>query len=225
MFSRKPNLIAVFLAIISPAIWAFPPGFVYLDEVIPQIRVDMRYAGSHNFVGRPVVGYLSHRPVMTEQAANALSKVQDDLRPFGLQLLIYDTYRPQQAVNDFVDWSKDETDTRTKREFYPNLSKSVLFPEGYIAEHSSHSRGSTVDLSIVQLLSPYEPLDMGSGFDFFGPESWPEYEALKPQQHANRLLLRTLMIKQGFAPYDKEWWHFTYKNEPFPETYFNFVVE
>lgn len=223
--NRISTLVALLIGVMVSPAWAIPPGFVYLDEVIPQIRVDMRYAGSHNFVGRPVIGYVSQRPVMTEQAANALAKVQDDLRPFGLQLLIYDTYRPQQAVNDFVDWSKDSTDTQTKREFYPDLSKSVLFPEGYIAERSSHSRGSTADLTIVQLLPPYEALDMGSGFDFFGPESWPEYDALKPQQHANRLLLRTLMIKQGFAPYDKEWWHFTFKNEPFPETYFNFVVD
>jgi D-alanyl-D-alanine dipeptidase len=205
--------------------YALPDGFVYVDEVIPDVQVDLRYAGSHNFVGRPVIGYISTRPVLTRQAAQALSGVQADLRPFGLQVKIFDAYRPQQAVDDFVAWSKDTTDVRTKAEFYPHLDKAVLFPQGYIAEKSSHSRGSTLDLTIAQQQPPFVELDMGTPFDYFGPESWPDFAGVTVQQRANRLLLQTLMVKHGFNPYQQEWWHFTYRNEPFPETYFNFPVQ
>lgn len=222
--TRFGSLLAGCLISMAPA-YALPEGFVYVDEVIPDVQVDLRYAGNHNFVGRPVIGYIGHRAVLTRQAAQALAGVQADLRPFGLQLKIFDAYRPQQAVDDFVLWSKDGTERSTKAEFYPHLDKAVLFPQGYIAEKSSHSRGSTVDLSIAQQQLPPAELDMGTPFDYFGPESWPDYAGASAQQRANRLLLRTLMVKHGFSPYQQEWWHFTYVNEPFPDTYFNFIVD
>ena len=138
--------------------------------------------------------------------------------------MLYDAYRPQRAVDDFVVWAKDIADTRTKAEFYPQVAKDNLFSEGYIAGRSGHSRGSTVDLTIISSTSPPEALNMGTKFDFFGLESWPKYGGVSAEQSANRLLLRTLMLKYGFKPYEMEWWHFTLENEPFPDSYFNFVV-
>lgn len=199
-----------------------PPGFVFLDAAVPGLSVDLRYTGSHNFVGRPVAGYDGARPVLSVPAAAALARVQADLKPFGLGLRVFDAYRPQRAVDDFVKWAADLDDVKTRREFYPDVDKSNLFKEDYIAERSGHSRGSTVDLTLVALDSQ-EALDMGSAFDFFGVESWPEHPALTPQQRANRLLLQTLMVRHGFKPYPKEWWHFTLENEPFPQTYFDFL--
>lgn len=213
------------LALSTVSIQAYatlPAGFTYIDEVIPGLKVDLRYVGSHNFVGRPVAGYEDARPVLSTPAANALARVQDELKPFGLGLLVFDAYRPQRAVDDFVKWAADTADTRTQAEFYPEVEKRNLFKEDYIAKRSGHSRGSTVDLTLVSLDSG-EQLDMGSAFDFFGVESWPEHPGLTPQQRANRLLLRTLMLKHGFKPYPKEWWHFTLDNEPFPQDYFDFL--
>ena len=206
-------------------VMALPEGFVYIDEVVPGVRQDLRYAGSNNFVGRPVIGYVGHRAILTKEAARALAGVQQDLKAFGLALLVFDGYRPQQAVDDFVAWSKDPYETRMQAEYYPKVEKRLLFPEGYIAERSGHSRGSTVDLTLASANEPYNPLDMGTHFDYFGPESWPDYPGVIPQQRANRLLLQTLMQQHGFKAYAQEWWHFTYENEPFPDRYFNFVVE
>jgi D-alanyl-D-alanine dipeptidase len=206
---------------------ALPSGFVYLDAVIPDIHVDLRYSGSHNFVGQRVDGYLAPRAILSREAAAALAQVQAELRPFGLGLLVFDAYRPQRAVDHFVRWAQDLQDTRTKAEFYPGVAKQDLFREVYIAARSSHSRGSTVDLTVVALNAPPADggLDMGTGFDFFGPESWPDYPDLTPAQRAHRLLLRTLMLKHGFRPYPKEWWHFTLADEPFPDTWFDFPVQ
>ncbi|MCC2596920.1 M15 family metallopeptidase [Pusillimonas sp. MFBS29] len=201
-----------------------PAGFVYLDDVIPDLKVELRYTGSHNFVGRPVTGYEEARPVLSTRAAEALVKVQADLKRFGLTLLVFDAYRPQRAVDDFVKWASDLDDIRTKPEFYPAVEKQNLFKEDYIAERSGHSRGSTVDLTLTSL-DGAEPLDMGSEFDFFGTESWPEHPVLTTQQRANRLLLQTVMTKHGFKPYPKEWWHFTLDNEPFPDDYFDFLPQ
>lgn len=222
--SRKLWLFLLTLAI-STSTWALPDGFVYLDHAIPGIKTDLRYASSNNFVGRPIIGYVSQRAVFTTPAAKALAGVQADLKPFGLELLVFDSYRPQQAVNDFVAWSKDLTDKRMKSVYYPAVDKTVLFPEGYIAERSGHSRGSTIDLTIVASLGTEHDLDMGTQFDYFGPESWPAYTEVTPQQRANRLLLRTLMMKNGFQPYEQEWWHFTLDHEPYPDTYFDFIVD
>jgi zinc D-Ala-D-Ala dipeptidase len=201
-----------------------PQGFVDVKEIVPTIKLEMRYATNHNFLGRPIDGYIQPKAILTRKAAEALKNVQEDLRPFGLGLKIFDAYRPQRAVDDFYSWSKDATDTNMKKEFYPRLSKIKLFQEGYILTKSGHSRGSTVDLTIISLTDGRE-LDMGSGFDFFGKVSWPDNLNISPSQRAHRLLLRALMQKHGFEPYFAEWWHFTLKNEPYPETYFDFPVQ
>lgn len=204
-----------------------PPGFVYVETIIPDINVELRYYTDHNFVGKRVEGYLKPRCILTRKAAESLLKVQEELKPFGLGLKVFDAYRPQQAVDHFVRWAANLKDTRTKAEFYPDVDKANLFRDGYIAAKSSHSRGSTVDLTIVSLQAGTKgkELDMGSGFDFFSPASWPYFPGLSPDQRANRLLLHTLMKKHGFEPYPEEWWHFTLKKEPFPKTYFNFPIE
>src|SRR5512140_3922562 len=153
-----------------------PSGFVYVDTVVPDIRIELRYATAHNFVGERIDGYLQPRCILTREAAVALRQVQEELRPFGLGLKVFDAYRPQQAVDHFVRWARDLTATRTKGEFYPGVAKEKLFEEEYIADRSGHSRGSTVDLTIVSLPGDSgRELDMGTGFDFFGPESWPLY--------------------------------------------------
>jgi len=215
----------IFLLCLSSNVWALPSGFIYVDQVNSTILTQLRYSTSNNFIGRPVQGYLANRAILTEPAANALSNAQKELNTYGLGLLIFDAYRPQRAVNNFVLWAEDINDAKNKPQYYPNVDKRDLFKEGYIAEKSGHSRGSTVDLTIVQFGDDVKPLDMGSGFDYFGPQSWPEYSNITSQQKANRLLLRTIMMKYGFMPYEKEWWHFTLKDEPFPEAYFDFLVQ
>lgn len=224
-----------------------PEGFVEIREVIPDIILDLRYTTSHNFLGVSVDGYNAEKCLITKAAADSLAKVQDELRNFSLSLKIYDAYRPQRAVDHFVRWAKDLSDTLTKREFYPTIDKSRLFVDGYIAERSGHSRGSTVDLTIVSIPLPpqpgfdideqcecYEPaekrfkdntIDMGTGFDCFHILSHTENPELNPQQRANRLLLKSLMDKYGFRNLAEEWWHFTLRNEPYPDTYFDFVIE
>lgn len=201
-----------------------PPGFVDLSAAIPGIAFDLRYAGRHNFVGDPIDGYLRPRPILSYPAAAALRRVQDELRPFGLGLMIYDGYRPQRAVDHFVRWSRDLSDQRQKAEFYPNVDKTRLFELGYLAERSGHSRGSTVDLTLISLADG-KPLDMGAAYDLFDPISWPTDLSLPAPARANRLLLRTLMVRHGFRPYEQEWWHFTLVDEPFPETFFDFPIE
>lgn len=221
----KKLLKYILLLSFSANIWALPAGFIYVDQISPTILTQLRYFTSNNFVGRPVQGYFANRAILTEPAGIALSNVQKELNAFGLGLLIFDAYRPQQAVTNFVVWAQDVTDAKNKSQYYPNVDKRNLFKEGYIAEKSGHSRGSTVDLTIVQLADNPKPLDMGSSFDYFGPQSWPDYAGITAQQKANRLLLRTVMMKYGFMPYEKEWWHFTLKDEPFPDTYFDFLVQ
>ncbi len=206
---------------------ALPQGFVYLDQVIPGIKIELRYATKHNFVGAQVDGYLQPRCILSEKAAQALKAVQDELQPFGLSLKVFDGYRPQRAVDHFVRWAKDVGDTRMQAEFYPEVKKENLFREDYIAARSSHSRGSTVDLTLTsRAAKSTDPgLDMGSGFDFFSPKSWPTSLDVSAEARAHRMLLQVLMEKHGFVPYPKEWWHFTFKNEPFPDTYFDFPVQ
>ncbi|MFZ2416956.1 MAG: M15 family metallopeptidase [Smithellaceae bacterium] len=225
-----------------------PDTFVHIEEVIPNALLDIRYFGEHNFLGVNVDGYYASTCILTRQAAQALANVQKDLAPFNMTLKIYDCYRPQQAVDHFVRWAKDIDDTKTKKEFYPTVDKRNLFRDGYIAKRSGHSRGSTVDLTIVPLPAPIQPaykagdplkecylpagvrfadnsLDMGTGFDCFHQLSHPENKDLGPQQRSNRLLLKTLMAKYGFRNLPEEWWHFTLNNEPYPDTYFNFPVK
>ncbi len=203
---------------------ALPKGFVYVDNTIANVRLEIRYSTQHNFVGETIDGYRAPQAILSVEAAEALRTVQQKLSDFGLGLLIFDAYRPQQAVDHFVRWAENLDDTRMKQEFYPNVKKKNLFREEYIAARSSHTRGSTVDLTIVNLQDG-EALDMGSAFDFFGRESWPDYPDLTAAQHAHRMLLHEIMVTHGFKPYPKEWWHFTLANEPYPDTYFNFPVE
>lgn len=232
-FRTIPALVLFFLLLVLPLSFSYaeqlsgalPRGFVHVDEIIPDIRTELRYATDHNFVGEKIDGYLRPRPILTREAAVALQKVQGELRRFGLGLKLFDAYRPQQAVDHFVRWAGDLNNTRMKGEFYPGVRKKDLFRDDYIAYKSGHSRGSTVDLTIVPLGDLSAPeLDMGSGFDFFGPASWPEYGAVSPEQRAHRMLLQSLMKQFGFKPYSREWWHFTLENEPYPDTYFNFPV-
>ncbi len=206
---------------ISPSL---PDGFVYIEQMIPDITTEIRYYTGHNFVGERINGYLKPRCILTRDATDQLKKVQIELRKSGLGLKIFDAYRPQKAVDHFVLWAKDHNDIKMKTEFYPNVKKENLFKEGYIASKSSHSRGSTVDLTIISLKT-HKALDMGSNYDFFGPASWLNYPDITPLQRSNRNLLRSLMTKYGFNPYPQEWWHFTLKNEPFPDTYFDFPVQ
>ena len=203
-----------------------PRGFVYVEDTVPGIQIELRYFSNHNFVGERIDGYMASRCILTKEAAEALKGVQEDLNQFGLGLKIYDAYRPQRAVDHFVRWAKNLGDVRMKGEFYPEVPKEKLFEDGYIAEKSGHSRGSTVDLTIVALDPNAQgvELDMGTCFDYFGPQSWPNNPEIETSRRANRMLLRQVMEKHGFTPYLKEWWHFTLKGEPYPETYFDFPI-
>jgi D-alanyl-D-alanine dipeptidase len=201
-----------------------PEGFVTLNEFLPGAVYDVKYYTGDNFVGARVDGYEVPKVLVTVEAATALKAVQADVARFGLCLKFFDGYRPQRAVDHFMRWAADLKDTRTKAAHYPDVDKRNLFRDGYIAARSGHSRGSTVDLTLVDLATGHE-LDMGTPFDFFGPESWPENPDFPPQVRANRALLRAVMLGHGFKPYEAEWWHFTLKEEPYPETYFNFPVE
>jgi D-alanyl-D-alanine dipeptidase len=200
-----------------------PADFVDSATVVPGLVVDMRYAGSSNFVGRPIDGYEQPVCYLTRPAAEALAGVQAELNGHGLGLKVFDCYRPTTAVADFVRWANDQADTKMKTEFYPEVDKSELFAEGYIAERSGHSRGSTVDLTLVYL--PWETeVPMGTDFDFFSPRSATADLRHPPAVRANRLLLASVMQRHGFKPYSAEWWHFTLADEPFPDTYFDFPV-
>ena len=234
---------------LQPAIRSqpLPEGFVYLQDLDPTILQEVRYAGCHNFIGRPIPSYNAPVIIMTEVAAMALKALQEELRPFGFTLKVYDAYRPQEAVDSFVAWSKDLNDQGMKTEFYPEVDKKDVFDLGYLSSRSAHSRGSTVDLTLVPLPVPNQPtwklgdpvldgrlpqgqrfadnsLDMGTGFDCLDELSHPLNPALPPEVRANRMLLASLMRKHGFKGISTEWWHFTYIEEPFPETYFNFPV-
>ncbi len=199
-----------------------PAPFVDAAAIVPGLIVDMRYAGAHNFVGRPIDGYEAPRCLLTQAAAAALADVARDLAGRGLVLKVFDCYRPARAVANFVRWARDLDDVAGKAEFYPDVDKWTLFRDGYIAAHSGHSRGSTVDLTLAQ--AGGREFDMGTPFDFFSPRSWPASSSVGLEARANRALLAASMRRRGFRPYDKEWWHFTLSREPFPETYFDFPV-
>ena len=203
---------------------SLPMGFVYVDQVVPELRTELRYRLDDNFVGANVDGYSGKRAILTRQAALALGLVQAELRTQGLGLLIFDAYRPQRAVDHFARWAKDLSANDMKQRYYPEVEKTELFSQGYIAARSGHSRGSTVDLTLVSLTSPFQQLEMGTVFDFFSPRSWLGATGLTATQEQNRALLQRTMKKYGFTPYSKEWWHFTLHPEPFPDTYFNFEI-
>ncbi len=197
--------------------------FVLLSEAVPDAILEIRYYSTYNFVGDRIDGYEEPVALLTKEAAVALKEVSDELVGKGYRLKIYDAYRPQKAVTHFVNWASDVNDVRMKKYFYPDLTKDVLFPQGYIAEHSGHSRGSTVDLTLFDMNKEKE-VDMGGTFDFFGQLSHPDYKGITKKQYQNRMLLRQIMLKHGFKPVAEEWWHFTLKNEPYPDTYFTFPV-
>ena len=203
-----------------------PEGFAYLKKENPTLILDLRYATSENFTEKIVTGYTSEKAIGTKALSIALRKVQALLRSKGLGLKVFDAYRPQSAVDAFISWAASASDTLKKREYYPNLKKEDLFELGYIAEKSGHTRGSTIDVTLVYLKGRRKgkEIDMGGKWDYFGEASHFNYQKISPKQMENRRLLRDLMIEGGFNPYEKEWWHFSLKNEPFPTTYFDFPL-
>ena len=204
-----------------------PAGFVDAAAVVEGLVVDMRYFGEDNFVGARIDGYEGARCLLTRPAAAALARVQQDLATQGFGLKVFDCYRPTRAVAHFVRWARDIKDVKRKADFYPDVDKRDLFRLGYISNRSGHSRGSTVDLTLVRLATGEAPeeVDMGTRFDFFGVQSWPSSRAVSAEAQANRKTLATAMRRGGFIPYDREWWHFTLRGEPYRDTYFNFVVK
>ena len=217
--------------------------FVTLTDAVPDAILEIRYFGTYNFVGDRIDGYLQPVALMTKQAADSLRAVSDDVVKLGYRLKIYDAYRPQTAVDHFVRWAADTADVRMLPYFYPDLHKSVLFDQEYIMAKSGHTRGSTVDLTLFDMKTEKE-LDMGGTFDWFGPESHPDFcgnpetqeytgdnsksptgRTITPEQFANRMILRAAMLRHGFKPLTTEWWHFTLKDEPYPDTYFDFPVK
>lgn len=210
-------------------------GFVNITDVVPDVILEVRYFGTYNFVGARIDGYEQPTALLTREAADSLRAVSEDLKARGYRLKIYDAYRPQMGVDHFVRWGQDLDDTLMKPYFYPNESKDSLFIKDYIATRSGHSRGSTLDLTLFDMRTEKE-VDMGGTFDWFGKESHPDCggdpvtgtyrpnDTITAQQFANRMLLRTVMLSHGFKPYDCEWWHFTLRNEPYPDTYFEFPV-
>ncbi|MBQ0045111.1 MAG: M15 family metallopeptidase [Bacteroidales bacterium] len=206
--------------------------FVLLTDVVPDAILEIRYYSQYNFIGDRIPGYEEPVAILTKQAADSLKAASDDLKALGYCIKVYDAYRPQRAVDYFMSWAKDVDDVRMKDSFYPELDKSVLVPEEYVAEHSSHTRGSTVDLTLVDIKTGRE-VDMGCVFDYFGLASHPDvlpgqevgaYQPINETQYRNRMILRDAMLSHGFNPYECEWWHFTLADEPFPDTYFNFPV-
>ncbi len=201
-----------------------PEGFVFLSDVDATIQSELRYLSNNNFIGKTIDGYFDNCVIVTKETADALHKVQTILAKKGLSLKVFDAYRPQKAVDHFVKWAKVLQDTLMKQEYYPQVPKSELFNSGYIASKSGHTRGSTVDLTIINLKTSKE-LDMGSPYDFFGVQSHSYYKNISENQKKNRFYLREIMLANDFKPYDNEWWHFTLINEPFPNTYFNFPIK
>jgi D-alanyl-D-alanine dipeptidase len=241
--------IAAALALAAPAAAQerAPAGFVSLKAEVPSILIEMRYLTAHNFIGRPIRGYRDPLCIVTRETAEALFKAQEAVRAQGYTLKVYDCYRPQRAVDDFVAWGKRLRDQRMKAEFYPRVDKRDVFKDGYIATKSGHSRGSTVDLTLVRrpparqeryrrgdrLRDCAAPrakrfgdnsIDMGTGYDCFDPLSHPFNARVKGKQRANRMILRRAMLAAGFKGLETEWWHFTLRDEPYPETFFDFPV-
>lgn len=220
----KLKFTLLFLFTTSLLFSQLPEGFVYVKKQIPTIQIELRYFTNNNFVGKPIDGYNKYVCILSKEATYALKKVQKDLESFNLSIKIYDAYRPQRAVNHFWAWAKNVNDTLMKQEYYPEVDKRDLFKEQYIATRSRHSSGSTVDVTLVDLKTGKE-LDMGTSYDYFGPQSWIHFMLLTTQQKANRMLLQNIMLKHGFRQYPQEWWHFTLRGEPFKNQYFDFPVE
>lgn len=226
----RPVLLAIAALAVAACAHAQPvsemdrSGFVDAGRAAPGLLVDMRYFGEENFVGRRIAGYEAPVCLLTKEAVVALARVQARVGEFGLGLKVFDCYRPKRAVADFAAWARDPVDQKRKAEQYPDVDKSRLFALGYIAERSGHSRGSTVDLTLVDARTGAE-LDMGSGYDLFDALSWPSDQRPSATARANRMLLQDVMVANGFRPLKEEWWHFTLNGEPYPETYFDFPVK
>lgn len=248
------SVVSIFLAIIAvtfnvPLTSSFPTklprGFVYIKDVDASIIENMRYYTSENFIGKRLDGYLGKDLILTKVAAKALSNVQQELRKDGYSLVVYDAYRPQETVDQFVRWAKDVGDQSTKEKYYPNIDKEIVLKAGYITKTSGHSRGSTVDLTIIKLGEKVKNItserrvlkdgsiitylndgtvDAGSSFDLFDRASHHDSEIIDKKYLEMRNLLRSAMRKHGFYEFDKEWWHYTLENEPFPTTFFNFPI-
>lgn len=198
-------------------------GFVYLDEAVEGVLWDAKYFSCDNFVGSQVDGYRANRVVGTREMAEALRSVRDAAAKQGLRLMLWDAYRPQRAVSHFMRWCAQEEDGRTKAKHYPNTDRKDMVSLGYIAARSGHSRGSTIDLTLAD--DKGNLLDMGGIFDLMDERSHHGSRDITPQQHKNRELLRSMMLDAGFTDYENEWWHYRLKNEPYPDTYFDFVIE
>lgn len=224
-----------------------PEDFVFLSDTDRAIIENVRYSGDQNFLGRPVDGYKVNKVVCTKQAAEQLKKANDDFKKQGYKIVVYDGYRPQRAVVDFIKWGEDINDDVAKSYYYPTLEKKDLFKLGYIAGgRSTHTRGSTFDITIIKADQSLKPIsfskrkvnngdeipflddntvDMGSSFDLFHPVSRPDSKLVSEEQNRMRKILQDTMAQYGFKVHDEEWWHFTLQNEPYPDTYFDFVVE
>ena len=216
--------IIVFFFICLKPFAQIPDGFSYVQDEIPTIKIELRYFSTNNFIGIRINGYQKEVLILSTEATNALKNVQIALNKKGLGLKFYDAYRPQRSVNHFAAWALKVYDTLMKQQYFPNVAKENLFKEGYIAYKSGHTRGSTFDVTLINLKTGIE-LDMGTPYDFFGPESWVDFNKISARQKRNRKKIQKVMLKHGFKNYPKEWWHFTLKEEPFPDTYFDFVVE
>jgi zinc D-Ala-D-Ala dipeptidase len=242
-----PAAIFSFAALCSTSSAQVPGGFVYLSDVAPTVRQDIRYAGAHNFVGRRIDGYAANECILSERAARALARVQGELAARVMSLIVWDCYRPKRAVADFLRWSRMPGDTAMKPEFYPRTDKAALFALGYLSSRSAHARGSAVDLGIVpaslRSVPTFDPsagltpctapkgvrfddgtLDFGTGYDCLDPQSSVGHANVSPGAHANRLLLRRMMQRHGFRPNSREWWHFEYGSETVPWQSFDFPV-
>ena len=200
-----------------------PSGFVLLADYVPGIIQEIRYYSTYNFIGDRIDGYEEPCALLTKEAARALKAVSNEMMVRGYRLKVFDAYRPVSAVRHFVLWGIEDQDIRMKQYFYPELEKQELFEKGYIAKHSSHSRGSTVDLTLFDMATGKE-LDMGSPFDLFSVASHPDFRGITEEQFNNRMILRNAMLRNGFLPIDCEWWHFTLEDEPYPDTYYSFPV-
>ena len=198
-------------------------GFVLLADFVPEIIQEIRYYSSYNFVGDRIDGYEQPCALLSREAARALKSVSKEVQAQGFRLKVFDAYRPVCAVKHFVLWGIEDLDLRMKPFFYPDLKKEDLFEQGYIATQSSHSRGSAIDLTLLDMAAGKE-VDMGSSFDLFSEVSHPDYQGVTPEQYENRMMLRKAMLHSGFAPIDCEWWHFSLEDEPYPDTYFEFPV-
>ena len=218
--STAPTAPAAGTGVVARDVFAFEDA----GAMIPGLVVEMRYFGSENFVGRRIAGYEAPVCLLTQETIRSLTAVQERLNSLGLGLKVFDCYRPKRAVDYFAAWARRPTDQERKADYYPNVDKSQLFDLGYIAERSGHSRGSTLDVTMVNTRTGAE-MDMGSPYDLFDPISWPADTTVSKAAQANRMLLQDTMIKAGFRPLKEEWWHFTLEREPYPQTYFDFVVK